>query len=285
MSDSQNNAIDSLFTHGYFYASRTRIAPEHQQPSGPQSVRDVYKERLCVWILRILSGQGHMPMHAEVGNTRLTPIAHLIGVPELADPQASATQVKDAIAAACTAYPDLANTLPAVGPCPMHDTISWLCHSAGLRPIEASIFELAVAFRAFSPLRQVVQAWGAIYASDYPHAVSVLVGYSESDVEEALHPSNALCRSGLVKSRAESYDEGHLYTMLSVSRGLAYRIQHNQGLPYEVMDRLVAAMPAPQLSLQDFPQLAQSWLNSALARSKRQSSAGHMLVSRQTGPG
>ncbi|MEO7106018.1 MAG: ATP-binding protein [Rhodoferax sp.] len=232
-----------------------------------------------------------MPLHAEIGNTRLTPVAHLIGVPELSDPQASGLSVKAAVAAACVAYPDLATALPPVASCAMADTMAWLCSSAGLTEVEASIFELTVAFRAFSPLRQAVQTWGPIYSSDYTHAIAILVGYSEQDVEVALHPSSTLCRSGLVRSSAESYDEGHLYTMLTVSRGLAYRIEHNQGQPFEVMDRLVAAMPAPTLTLSDFPhlanhtQLAHSWLNSALARSRRQASAGHMLVSGEPGLG
>jgi transitional endoplasmic reticulum ATPase len=291
MTDTNDNSIASLFESGDAYPLQAGDKNPTMDRPDRLGARSAYKDRLCGWILRILSGQGHMPLHAEVGNTRLTPVAHVIGVPELADPQATSPNVQAAIATAYAAYPDLATILPPVTPCPMADTIVWLCHSAGLTDVEASIFELAVAFRAFSPLRQALQTWGPIYSSDYTRAIAILVGHDEQDVEIALHPSSALCRSGLVTSRAESYDEGHLYTMLTVSRGLAYRIEHNKGQPFEVMDRLVEAMPAPKLTLQDFAhldshtQLAQSWLSSALARSKRQSSAGHMLVSGEPGLG
>lgn len=265
-----------------------------QNWSGPLAdpARVAYRERLCCWILRIYTGVDGMPSYSEIGHLRHSATAQLLGVPELAQTQASADEVRLALQrAAAQLFAKLDQdclTLP-VAPCSMRSNIEWLATSVNLNPVESELFELACALWVFKPLRVAQEIWGDLMPSDVIHALSVLTQRPRSEVELALRPKGRLMSCGLLLAVPQSEDR--LHRMVRCSRRLVQRLTLHQDDPAQILSNLVLPLQTPQLAPAQFAhihadtELARRWLLGALAASSRGEPAGHLLVSGAPGLG
>jgi ATP-dependent 26S proteasome regulatory subunit len=257
--------------------------------------RSAYQARLASWILRIYGGAAGMPPYGEAGSARQAVIARIIGVPELADPQASAAEVSRCVGAACAQVLQAPESVdattpatPAVAQCTMRRTIDWLAHSAGLTPVERDIFEFGVALRAFAPLRTAVAFWGRLSHGDLINGLSAVLGLCADRVGQACQSDSTLLRCGLIRIH---HHEDTLDGLLKAPRQLCERIPFHRGEPALILAHLVRPLVRPGLQLSDFSylqldtRLAQCWLSGAMASAAQSERAGHLLVSGAPGLG
>lgn len=241
--------------------------------SGPHATpaRLAYRPRLSCWILRILRGNGGMPVYCEPGASRMGVVADLLNVSVLADPACKVQEVQKALA---DAY-DLAHatlcderlSLP-VEDCAMLHTVNWLADSAGLDEIEREVFEFAAATRAFRALRLALSTWGELAIGDLPQIFSSLLNRPLEAITPAFHRNSRLLRCGLVTLYA--HGDIALDRLIKVPRVLGQRIPAHDGHPALILSYLVAPLEVPGLDLGDFGhmqasnQLAKAWLAGAL---------------------
>ncbi len=284
------NTLTDLLDH----KAPSPLNPERLAGHYESEARAAYRARLACWMLRIYAGAGGMPPYGEAGHPRQALIARITGVAELADPAAGPAAVSRAIAEAnaladAIAAPDQ-STL-AARDCNMLRTVNWLAAIAGLSTVERDIFELAVALRAFTPLRLAVASWGSLSQGDLLNALSAVLSLPGAAVALACQPHSALLRCGLIRL---NYHEGTLDALLKAPRQLSARTPEHRGAPQQILAHLVVPMAAPGLTLSDFAymqrdtRLAQCWLAGALACAASAvpgQGAGHLLVSGEPGLG
>ncbi len=261
-----------------------------------RTARSAYRMRMLSWILRIYCGVGGMQAYWEGGGLNQRPIADVLGLPELADPNCSADVLKGLLNQKAA---EVLGGLTAVGTkdfsmqtanwpvedCPMSRTLQWLSNSAGLNPIEHAIFELAVALRVFRPMNKAAESWGHMHKGDLPYALSAVLNIPFEAVMAACNPKGALLASGIV--RISRHGDEDLGGMLYVPRQLAESIAYHQGKPEGILAHMAEPLQTPKLILNDFShvqshnRLAQCWLAGVLAATAAGETAGHLLV---TGP-
>jgi SpoVK/Ycf46/Vps4 family AAA+-type ATPase len=266
---------------------------DHWYGVSAQSTRDAYRLRLVSWILRIYTGAGGMPRLSKPGSTSLQPVAQVLQIPELADAGTSVATLVDLLdrASETVLGPLQTNGEPnwPVSDCAMSRTLDWLGSSAGLNPAEQSIFEFAVAMRAFKALRVAVQCWGNLTLPDIAYAVSAVLNIPLESAQAALHPESVLLTSAILRIHPEG--EEYLSSLLFVSRRLAQSIAHHQGDPQEILSYMVVPLQKAELTLESFrhidqhTELARSWLQGALHAAEDGETAGHLLVSGDPGLG
>lgn len=245
--------------------------------SGPRTtpVRTAYRARLTYWILRVLLGEGGMPAYLDTGNPRLAPVSDLLDAPSLANPAVSATDIQIQLAAVRNQtlgllweQPGPASQAIPVADCPLAQAVDWLAQRAGLDAVERDIFELAVAFRVFRPLRLALSTWGEMGFGELPGAIAIILNRPHNAVRTAMRMDSLLYRSGLVL--ANTYGDETLDRKLIVPRLLANKLLGHEDRPQRIIAYLVAPLQTPALCLTDFhylqanTQLGQTWLAGAL---------------------
>lgn len=245
--------------------------PENWTGQSATPARLAYRARINCWVLRILSGAGDMPAYCEAGSARLAAVAELIGVPSLADTQASSQDIQRLIADACSTaiagWPQQWPT-PPVADCAMLQTIDWLAANAGLDSMERDIFELVAAIKAFRPLRLAVKTWQEMDPGELPGALAAILNAPSDLLRPALRRNGPLLQSGLVT--LQRYSASTLDQVLMMPRTLSHNLLSHEGSPTGILSHLVIPLRKASLRLQDFHymqadiQLAMSWLAGAL---------------------
>lgn len=274
------------------YPELANVEPSHgEQCSGPRAtpVGKAYRERLTCWILRALLGEGDMPAYMDTGNPRLAPVGELLQLPTLSSPAVGAAEIQKQLVAVRTQTFGLlwnqpgpvSEWVPAVD-CHLLQAVNWLAGQAGLNPVERDIFELAVAFRVFRPLRVAVGPWAQMGFGELPGAVAAMLNLPLHPVRKAMRLDSLLYRSGLVE--ANTYGDETLDRKLMVPRLLASKLLVHEDDATHIISYLVTGLQAPTLSLQDFhymdanTRLGQGWLAGALrVRSAASSAPGSVL--------
>lgn len=263
---------------------------------GPQAdpLRAAYRERLVCWILRIYTGaHGSVPYNGP-GDPMQRHVARLLELPLLADPQATATQVRSALQAAAKKIlaqpasgvariaPDDLYRYPMVSDCSLRTNIEWLAGECGFSPSETAVLELACALVIFKPLRTAQDIWGELMVADVANAISALIELPRADIEQILHPNSRLIQSGLLSPPQHS--ESSLQHMLRVPRRMAQRLAMSHANPIEILSNLMQPLQTSPLAMESFShitadtELVRVWLHGAMDASRRSEPAGHLLV-------
>ena len=144
----------------------------------------------------------------------------------------------------------------------------------GLSRVDRQILEFTVMLHTERLLDEVTGHLGPMTAERVPRIVAALLGLPEREVQEALHPSAVLAKSGLVLLERDG-PNALRYKLLLLSDHFAERLRSTIGDPVTLLSDAVAPSPAPDLSLEDYPHVQQTlsilrpWLARALAHRSR----------------
>ena len=153
-------------------------------------------------------------------------------------------------------HAELESNLIAIAlPQPLGSNIQALAQQVGLNRVECALLAFTVLIHTDRMLGNVAYWLGR--ELEFPkiyHALSVLLGYSEAEIRQALSTRSTLAKTGMVKlDRHRPNDLKHTLDLLS--DGFAEKILTEQGSPLDWLRDMVAISPAPQLALSDYPHI------------------------------
>lgn len=277
-----------MHTNPSFYAKRKRrIRQNSLFDSDTEQVRHArlggasalaYREVLRYWSIKLIAGQCANTPISSAGNPQLAAIAYGVQLPQLADPQASAETVTQAIAKAVQEIGEC----PEPADCHLKRNLAWLAHSAALNPTEAKLMEFMVCIDQFDTLHQVAELQGALNYGALVDMLSALLGLEADAVSHALRYGSALQQMGMVHA---VWGSCMLSESLSVPTYLGWRLVYHADDPAELLNHLLTPLGnSSPLHLQDYPHLqkdtriAQLWLQGLRRACALGQVAGHMLV-------
>ncbi len=139
-------------------------------------------------------------------------------------------------------------------PQPLADNIAQLSAQIGLSPAEAHILAFAIMIRTDSLLDEACDWLGReLNTLKLYRVLSVLLGFSQDQIREALSSRSMLAQTSLVVLREHRGELGRKLDLLS--NNFASRLMTETGSPVDWLRDMIVPSPAPILSLADYPHL------------------------------
>ncbi len=142
-------------------------------------------------------------------------------------------------------------------PQPLAGNLQQLTRQVGLSPVEAQVLAFAVLIRTDRVLNNV-SAWldPGLNSLKIYHLLSVLLGFSVTEIREALATRSVLSQTALVVLQRRRGHQSDLDEKLEVlSRGFADRLVFEKGSPVDWLRDMVIPSQRPQLTLSDYPHI------------------------------
>ncbi|MDP2097862.1 MAG: AAA family ATPase [Methylococcales bacterium] len=142
----------------------------------------------------------------------------------------------------------------AVLPQPLADNIRQLAAQIGLSPAEAHILAFAIIIRTDRLLDDACDWLGReMNTLKLYHVLSVLLGFPQAEIREALSSRSMLSQTSLMVVREHRGELGHKLDLLS--NNFANRLMTETGSPVDWLRDMIVPSLAPVLSLADYPHL------------------------------